>query len=87
MALAKRLVVVVLLEMDAFFINMVNAMEYRNVKLVVSISLAPHQRFVEGGGLFLKHGNDISNGAGLLMGAKSPFKNIPFWDCYCNYIL
>ena len=37
--------------------------------------LAPHPRFVEGNGLFLKHGNDIS--AGLLMGKNSPFKNIP----------
>ena len=37
--------------------------------------LAPHPRFVEG--LFLKHGNDISDGAGLLMGKNSPFKNIP----------
>ena len=27
--------------------------------------------------LFLKHGNDISDGAGLLMGKNSPFKNIP----------
>ena len=27
--------------------------------------LAPHPRCVEGGGLFLKHGNDISDGAGL----------------------
>ena len=42
--------------------------------------LAPHPRFVEGDGLFLKHGNDISDGAGLLMG-----KNSPFWDGYCNY--
>ena len=39
--------------------------------------LAPHPRFVEGGGLFLKHGADISAGAGLLMGKNSPFKNIP----------
>ena len=39
--------------------------------------LAPHPRFVEGDGLFLKHGNDISDGAGLLMGKNSPFKNIP----------
>ena len=39
--------------------------------------LAPHPRFVEGDGLFLKHGNDISDGAGLLMGRNSPFKNIP----------
>ena len=30
--------------------------------------LAPHPRFVEGNGLFLKHGEDISDGAGLLMG-------------------
>ena len=37
--------------------------------------LAPHPRFVEGDGLFLKH--DISDGAGLLMGNNSPFKNIP----------
>ena len=33
--------------------------------------------FVEGDGLFLKHGADISDGAGLLMGKNSPFKNIP----------
>ena len=39
--------------------------------------LAPHPRFVEGDGLFLKHGNDISDGAGLLIGRNSPFKNIP----------
>ena len=39
--------------------------------------LAPHPRIVEGDGLFLKHGNDISDGAGLLMGKNSPFKNIP----------
>ena len=39
--------------------------------------LTPHPRFVEGDGLFLKHGNDISDGAGLLMGKNSPFKNIP----------
>ena len=38
--------------------------------------LAPHPRFVEGDGLFLKHGNDISDGACLLMGKNSPFKNI-----------
>ena len=37
--------------------------------------LAP--RFVEGGGLFLKHGNDISDGAHLLMGKNSPFKYSP----------
>ena len=39
--------------------------------------LAPHPRFVEGDGLFLKHGEDISDGAGLLMGKNSQFKNIP----------
>ena len=39
--------------------------------------LAPHPRFIEGDGLFLKHGNDISDGAGLLMGKNGPFKNIP----------
>ena len=39
--------------------------------------LAPQPRFVEINGLFLKHGNDISNGAGLLIGKNSSFKNIP----------
>ena len=39
--------------------------------------LAPHPRFVEGVGLFLEHGADISDGSGLLMGNNSPFKNIP----------
>ena len=39
--------------------------------------LAPHSSFVEGVGLFLKHGSDTSDGAGLLMGKNSPFKNIP----------
>ena len=39
--------------------------------------LAPHPRFVEGNGLFLKHGEDISDGVGLLMGKNSPFNNIP----------
>ena len=38
--------------------------------------LAPNPRFVEGDGLFLKHGNDISDVAGLLMGKNSPFNNI-----------
>ena len=50
--------------------NKINAIEYRN-----GFYLAP--RFVAGDGLFLKHGNDISDGAGLLMGKNSPFKNIP----------
>ena len=36
--------------------------------------------------MFLKHGNDISDGAGQLMGKNSPFKNIPFWDGYCKNI-
>ena len=35
--------------------------------------LAPHPRFVEGDGPFLKHGNDISDCAGLLMGKNSSF--------------
>ena len=39
--------------------------------------LAPHPCFVEGDGLFLKHGNDIRDGTGLLIGKNSPFKNIP----------
>ena len=34
---------------------------------------APHPRFVEGDGLFVKHGNDISDSAGLLMGRNSLF--------------
>ena len=38
--------------------------------------LAPHPRFVEGDGLFLKHREDISDGASLLMGKNNPFKNI-----------
>ena len=39
--------------------------------------LAPYLCFVEGDGLFLKLGDDISDGTGLLMGKNSPFKNIP----------
>ena len=39
--------------------------------------LAPRPRFVEGDELLLKYGEDISDGAGLLMGKNSPFKNIP----------
>ena len=51
---------------------------YRVQKLIGNgLYLAPHPRFVEGDGLFLKHGEDISDGAGLLMGKNSPFKNIP----------
>ena len=30
-----------------------------------------------GNGLFLKHGGEISEGSGLLMGKNSPFRNIP----------
>ena len=35
--LTKRLVVVVRLEMESIYINMINASEYRNVKAMVSI--------------------------------------------------
>ena len=38
-----------------------------------------HPRFVEGDGLFLKHDNGISDGAGLLMRKNCPFKNNPVW--------
>ena len=57
---------------DGLYTSMINAIEYRN-----GLFLAPHPRFLEIDGLFLKHGNDISDGAGLLMGKNSPFKNIP----------
>ena len=50
---------------------------YRVQKMCDGLYLAPHSRFVEGDGLFLNHGEDISDGAGLLMGKNSPFKNIP----------
>ena len=46
--------------------------------------LAPHPRLVEGDGLLLKHGNDISDGAGLLIIVSLTL--FPFWDGYCNYI-
>ena len=72
--LTKRLVAVVLLEMDSIYTNMITATEYRNGN---GLYLTPHPRFVEGDGMFLKHGEDISDGAGLLMGKNSPFKNIP----------
>ena len=39
--------------------------------------LAPHISFVEGDVLFLYHGNDINDGAALLIVKNSPFKNIP----------
>ena len=41
--------------------------------------LTPHSRFVEGDGLFLKHGNDISNGAGLLIGKLVCLRIFPYW--------
>ena len=40
------------------------------------IYLAPHPRFVEGDGLSLKHGEDISDRAGMIMGPNSPLKDI-----------
>ena len=44
--------------------------------------LAPHPRFVEGDGLFLKHGGDISDVAGLLtlfhMGGGGGLKSPPY---------
>ena len=39
--------------------------------------LTPHPPLAKGDGLFLKHGNDIRDGASLLMGKNSPLKNIP----------
>ena len=42
--------------------------------------LAPHPPLVNSDGLFLKRGSDVSDGASLLMGKNSPFKNIPVWD-------
>ena len=43
---------------------------------------------VEGDELFLRHGNEISDGASLLMGEKSPFKDIPILGYgYFNCIL
>ena len=32
---------------------------------------------IAGDGLFLKHGNNIQDGKGLILGKNSPFKNIP----------
>ena len=37
-------------------------------------------------GLFLKHGGEISDCSGLLMGKTSPFKNIPVLGWLLNYI-
>ena len=40
--------------------------------------LTPHPYFsTEGNGLFLKHGDQVYSGEGLLLGPNSPFKNIP----------
>ena len=57
--------------------NGINAIEYRNRKAMNDLYLAQHPPFVEGDGLFLKHCNDISDDARLLMGKNSLFKNIP----------
>ena len=59
-------------EIDSIYTNMINAIEYWHVKAMVSILF-----HIQGDGLFLKDGNDISDGDGLLMGNNSPFKNIP----------
>ena len=37
----------------------------------------PHINTAGGNGLFLKHGDQVYSGEGLLLGANSPFKNIP----------
>ena len=67
----KRFVAVaLLLEMDSICTNMVNAIGKGN-----GLYLAP--AFVEGHGMFLKHGSDISDSTGLIMGKNSPFKSIP----------
>ena len=41
--------------------------------------LTPQRRLsrVQGDGLYLKHGSAIRDGSGLILGANSPFKNIP----------
>ena len=69
------MVVVVLLEMD--YLHKHDKCNRVQKCKGNGLYLAPDPRFVEGDGLFLKHGNYISDGAGLLMGRKSPFKNIP----------
>ena len=45
--------------------------------ILSGLTNGPLLRFVEGGRLILKHGEDISDGASLLMGKNSPFRNIP----------
>ena len=41
--------------------------------------LSPHQRLheISGDGIFLRHGNNIYDGSGIILGKNSPFKNIP----------
>ena len=41
--------------------------------------LSPHHQRIsaDGDGLYLKHGGKIYDGKGLILGANSPFKNIP----------
>ena len=58
--------------MDSFCTSMVDANKCINIKVIVSIWLN-----VQCDGMFLKRGNDISDGACLLMEAEIPFKNIP----------
>ena len=43
------------------------------------INLLPRPKLagVRGDGLYLRHGSDIFHGEGLLLGKKSPFRNIP----------
>ena len=81
MVLVKQLVVMVHREMDSFDISTVDAIKCRNVKdNGLSVDAWPRLVNVHGNGLFLKRGNDIRDGAGLLMGAKCPFKNIPILE-------
>ena len=49
------------------------------VEPVKGLYLTPHSRLagVSGDGLYLKRGSSIYNGEGLLLGKKSPLKNIP----------
>ena len=67
------------MEIDSSSKSTANAIRCRSVKVMISIWLPIHL-WSKGDGLFLKHGNGISDGASLLMG-----KNSPFWDGYCNY--
>ena len=39
--------------------------------------LSPHAMLKQGDGLFLKHGDNIFDGSGFLLGPNSPFKDIP----------